>query len=107
MRRRLSQTRSADLEAAQGARAGCIQGVIDSVKDRMTFMELAELLDVSHEYVRSRLTRNPELLLFVGKSYRVPRDVGVAFVTEVLSQPLRRSARSEALQPKDTTSTAA
>jgi hypothetical protein len=97
MRRRLSYIPSTPPQPVEDYRAVCIQGILDSLKDRMTFLELADLLGVSHEFVRERLTEHPERLVFLGKKYQVPRPVAVEFIQSVLSAPIRK--RPDAQKP--------
>lgn len=95
MRRRLPITPPSTPQPVEDHRAACIQKIVESIKDRMTFIELADLLGVSHEFVRERLTKHPDRLIFLGKRYQVPSAVAVEFVTDVLSTPIRKRPNAQ------------
>lgn len=95
MRRRLSLVQQPTYQAITDYRQACVDALLDAVTDRMTFLEIADLLGVSHEYVRKRLTQHPDRLLWIGKGYRVPYDVAVEFIKSVVSTPVRRLQAKE------------
>lgn len=46
----------------------------------VSFEQLAELIGWSYEWVRVRLTKNPERLFKMGKRYKVPHGVAEQFI---------------------------
>lgn len=77
---------TAEEKGVEDFRQASIEAAVSLVRDRMTFLELAEVLGVKHEFVRCRLTKTPTKLLWTGKAYQVPFAVGVEFVRSILSQ---------------------
>jgi hypothetical protein len=51
----------------------------------MSFLELADVLHVGHEFVRSRLTRTPANLFWTGKAYQVPLPIAIELVKATLT----------------------
>jgi hypothetical protein len=62
-----------------------VRAVISAFGEFTTFQEIAEAIGYSHEFVRQRLGRDPNVCN-VGKRYRVPKATAARFVTDLLTQ---------------------
>ncbi len=78
------------VESVIDTKRRALNDIIAKIGDMTTFGKIAELIGVSHEYVRVRLVRQHKTknnLMRWSGGYKVPRTVAVEFVLSTFGQP--------------------
>jgi len=88
MRRRFpklnNQQNTAAMQALVDHKAATLQVILSQIPEKnSTFLEIADLIGFSYEWVRVRLMKNPDWLYRFGTRYRVPKGVVEEFVRSI------------------------
>ena len=88
MRRRFpkvnQQQNTAAMQALVDHKAATLQVILSQIPEKnSTFLEIADLIGFSYEWVRGRLMKNPDRLYRFGTRYPVPKGVAEEFVRSI------------------------